>query len=179
MIRRSFLLGLAVASLAACSSSSSSDSSGSDGQAEGARVFGVEKAATANSAELTGVWESEEPLKNGPLSATTRFELRADSLSMAAHCSLDDNSEPAVSVGAKVSAQISASAISVKEAVKAVQMMGGAAECGVQLGAGNLPACAPATAAADRLVCFVLADGKLALYQTKAGVPTNYVKIAD
>src|SRR5688572_2070234 len=126
---------------------------------EGDRVFSVEKAPAPNDGDILGVWESTQPLKNPPLSATQRFELRVDSFSMAARCSMDNGSAQPINVGGKAAATVSKEGITIKTGIERIERIGDSAACGVKFSAGVLPKCDAATAEEKRQVCFTFDPG--------------------
>ncbi len=145
-------------------------------KSEGARVFDVPPAPSANGGELLGVWETVAPQKNPPLSVMTRFELRVDSIAVALKCSLDDGSAQPITVGGKSEATVSKDGITVKKAIERVEPIGSTAACGVQFSAGQLPPCQADTAPEKRQTCFVFEPGSLKVY---AGTSLELKKIAD
>ena len=172
MLRQILSLALLVISASAIGCGSDEEAPKSDGD----RVFGVAPAASANGGEILGVWESVAPQSNPPLSATTRFELRIDSITMAMKCSMDDGSAQPINVGAKADATVSKDGITIKKAIERIERIGSNAACGVKFGAGQLPPCQADTPVEKRQTCFVFEPGSLKIY---AGSAIELKKVAD
>jgi hypothetical protein len=146
---------------------------------EGDRVFSVEKAPAPNDGDILGVWEATQPTKSPPLSGTTRFELRIDSLAMAMRCTMDDGSAQPVNVGAKAAATVSKEGITIKTAIERIERIGENAACGVKFSAGVLPKCEASTAEEKRQSCFTFDPGTLKIYQKAGTAPIELKKVAD
>jgi hypothetical protein len=150
-----------------------------DPPSDGDRVFGVTPTATPNGGEILGVWESVAPQKQPPLSATTRFELRVDSITMAMHCTMDDGTAQPINVGAKAEATVSKDGITVKSSIERIERIGANGACGVKFGAGVLPTCDANTAVEKRGTCFAFEPGSLKIYQQAGAAPIDLKKVAD
>ena len=164
--------------LLACSANTGSSASNGGAPADDPDgVWSTAPAASPDTSEVTGVWESASPLQSGKLESVTRFELRADHVVAAARCTTTDGSLDPVVAGARVPAKVSSDAIVIDEKIEATKQMGSVALCGLRVAAGTLPVCAEGTAPAARKMCFVLEDGKLTLYQASGALVFD--KIAD
>jgi len=128
--------------------------------------------STAN--QLLGVWDGGEQ-KVADVTAITRWEVRADHLVLGMKCT---NATATEIVGGQVKAAVSDALIDVKEPAKATKTIGQVV-CGVQMTAGQLPACDPKAAESTYNVCFLVKDKTMTLYQ---GGPTKkqvFTKVAD
>ena len=101
--------------------------------------------------------------------------MRADHLVLGMKCT---NATATEIVGGQVKATVSDALIDVKEPAKATKQIGQVI-CGVQMTAGQLPACDAKAAESTYNVCFLVKDKTMTLYQ---GGPTKkqvFTKVAD
>ena len=172
MLRQIFV-SLALVTVVGCAAEESAPPS------EGERVFSVPKTAAANGGDIIGVWESVAPQKTPPLSATTRFELRVTSISIAMRCTMDDGTAEPITVGAKAEATVSKEGITIKSSIERIEPIGKTGACAVKFGAGVLPTCAATLAEEKRATCFAFEPGSLKIYQNAGSPPIALAKVAD
>lgn len=170
---------LAALFLSACTFDNVGQSAGSSGSAassDATRVFETAKSSAANPRALTGIWESAQPEISGPIQLTSRFELRASFVVIAARCTRDGFSP--VVVGGRATATVSDALIQTNESVNDTKTIGSDAACRAASNAGKIPVCSPDTAPVNRNVCFELTGTTLDIYQSP-GVIQSFVKIAE
>jgi hypothetical protein len=120
---------------------------------------------------LLGVYESEKQTA-GTVTATSRYELRADTITVATRCVGGGITKIPVVTSAAV---IGDAQIVIAESKVATDSVAGVS-CGVQLGAGTIPRCDTALPATARVNCFALEGTALSLYITST---VRLTKVAD
>jgi hypothetical protein len=126
---------------------------------------------TVTTGVLLGVYESDKQAA-GTVTATSRYDLRADSITVGTRCTGGGITKTPVVTSAAV---ISDAQIVIAESKVATDSVAGVS-CGVQLGAGTIPRCDAAVPATSRVNCFALDGTVLSLYIAST---VRLTKVAD